>query len=91
MKPIIILADSHLGKFWKNNNSIFSRAKKLINYFILNLESIAKQFNVKPDLIIAGDIYDSIHANIEMLVYIKSKLNNFFLISLISFKHQNLL
>ena len=78
MKPIVILADPHLGKFWKNNNSVFSRAKKLINYFILNLESIAKQFDVKPDLIIAGDIYDSIHANIEMLVYIKSKLNKVF-------------
>lgn len=78
MKPIVILADSHLGKFWKNNNSVFSRAKKLIDYFILNLENIAKQFDVKPDLIIAGDIYDSIHANIEMLVYIKSKLNHVF-------------
>ena len=71
------MADPHLGKFWKSNNSVFSRAKKLIDYFVLNLEEASRLYN-RPHLVILGDMFDSVSANIEMLVYIKHKLTKLY-------------
>ena len=69
----IIMSDQHLGKFWKNNNSVSNRGRKLIDYFIYNLENCTYD---KPNtnLILAGDLYDSTSTNVELLVYIKSNL-----------------
>lgn len=76
------MADQHLGKFWKNNNFASNRAKKLIESFIYNLENCTDD-KENTNLILAGDIYDSIHTNAEMLVYIKKRLND----SLNKFNH----
>lgn len=70
----IIMSDQHLGKFWKNNNSISNRGRKLIDYFIYNLEHCTNDKS-NTNLIFAGDLYDSINTNVEMLVYIKNRLS----------------
>lgn len=74
MNKTIIIADNHLGKFWKSNNSNFNKGRKLINNFIDNMNDIISKYR-GATLIFAGDIFDSVHANTEMLVYIKQKLN----------------
>lgn len=77
MNKTIIIADNHLGKFWKSNNSNFNKGRKLINNFIDNMNDIISKYRGAA-LIFAGDIFDSVHANTEMLVYIKQKLNTVF-------------
>lgn len=72
----IVMADPHLGKFWKINNSTSNRAQKLFDFFIYNFHTIPDKENT--NLIIAGDMYDSIHANIEMLIHFKQKLDSEF-------------
>ena len=77
MSKIIIVADNHLGKFWKSNNSSFNKGRKLINNFIDNMNDIISKYkDDKPILMFAGDIFDSINTNAEMLVYIKQKLKS---------------
>lgn len=72
---LIIMSDPHLGKFWKINNSVSNRAEKLYNYFLYNLNLHAKKDNA---LIIAGDVYDSVHANVEMLIKFRKELDRMF-------------
>ena len=72
---IVIMSDPHLGKFWKINNSVSNRANKLFDYFIRNLKLHS---NKDTTLIIAGDVYDSIHANLEMLIKFRKPLDNIF-------------
>ena len=75
---IILMGDQHLAKFWKSNNSAFNRARKLIEYLKLNLEDIYNCFpnETSLGLIFAGDFFDTVHANTEMLVYIKEQLKS---------------
>ena len=40
----ILMADWHLGKYWKSNNSTFNRAKKILHYLTLNLYNIISSF-----------------------------------------------
>lgn len=69
----VIMADPHIGKFWKQNNAAYNRAQKLFDYTISALNNEA---NKTTNLILAGDIYDSVHANIEMLVKFKKTLDD---------------
>ena len=71
---VIVVADNHLGKFWKSNNSSFNKGRKVINNFIDNMNDIISKYK-DSTLIFAGDIFDSVNANTEMLVYIKQRLN----------------
>lgn len=73
----VILSDIHLGKFWKSNNSAFSRARKLIQNFKYNIDIILDKLSVDNEpinLIIAGDVYDSVNMNTESLIYIKQTI-----------------
>ena len=76
------MSDQHLGKFWKSNNSASNRARKLIDYFIYNLKECCK-VKEECNLILAGDLYESIYTTAEMLVYIKKRLSP----ELLKFKH----
>lgn len=72
---LVIMSDPHLGKFWKINNSVSNRAEKLYNYFLYNLCRHAKK---GYSLVIAGDVYDSVHANVEMLIKFRKELDRVF-------------
>lgn len=82
MKTIII-SDLHIGQYWKSNNSRFSRARKLIYYLKKNLEFFIGYYGTDTNLIIAGDVYDAVSANTEMLVYVANELSS----TLSKFRH----
>ena len=72
------MADWHLGKYWKSNNSTFNRAKKILHYLTLNLYNIISSFPYERlHLIVAGDLFDSVHCNTEMIVYIRNNLTSY--------------
>lgn len=73
MKTIVI-SDLHIGQYWKSNNSRFSRARKLIQYLKKNLLRFIQYYSSNTNLIIAGDVYDAVSANTEMLVYVANEL-----------------
>ena len=85
----VIMADPHIGKFWKQNNAAYNRAQKLFDYTIGALVSEADK---NSNLIIAGDVYDSVHANVEMLVKFKKSLDdalsNYNSVNIISGNHE---
>ena len=68
---IIVAADSHLGKFWKINNSRSNRAEKVFRSFVENLEKMGDR---NTDVVVAGDLFDSVHPNLEMLLHFKPVL-----------------
>lgn len=72
---IIVVADSHLGKFWKINNSRSNRADKVFRSFVENLERMGDK---NTDVIVAGDLFDSVHPNLEMLLHFKPILEKTF-------------
>ena len=73
MKSIVI-SDLHIGQYWKSNNSRFSRARKIIQYLKKNLSMFLHYYGANTNLIIAGDVYDAVSANTEMLVYVANEL-----------------